>query len=66
MIYCMAGIVLLTVYSAVLTFYIILTIEKHNILCGAVRDINVGIVRELNKLLRRIEKLEKESGNKNL
>ena len=25
----------------------------------------VGIVKELNKLLRRIEKLEKESGNKN-
>jgi len=45
MIYCMAGIVLLTVYSAVLTFYIILTIEKHNILCGAVRDINDKLSR---------------------
>lgn len=30
------------------------------------RDIApIGIVRELNKLLRRIEKLEKEFGNKN-
>lgn len=38
MIYCMAGIVLLTVYSAVLTFYIILIIEKHNNLSRSVRD----------------------------
>lgn len=38
MIYCMAGIVLLMVYNAVLTFYIILIIEKHNRLSRSVRD----------------------------
>lgn len=55
-IYCMAGIVLLTVYSAVLTFYIILIIEKHNILCGAVRDMNDKLSRlERSDVWNRLE-----------